>query len=1440
MTDKKSGGLSSFRVKQRRALYGYLAAAAFAATGASVQAGTATYDFGTDPATIPGVTIAGNNDTPWQASGGNPGGFLAITYPEGGQYGAILFPDADAGKLVKAFKFEADLRVGNSTGDRAADGFSVSFARGNDPVLADLGNQGNFAGGIAEGGTTTGIAVCFDTWSGNTLPDGPDLEGIIVRVDNVTINRTALPTRHGACDDNTSLQTGPRNADYWANSGDPRSPESWAGLCWKPFVIDLDETGKLSVTWKGRVILDKFQTTYFPSIGRLVLAGRTGGANENTHFDNLRINTILADSPIVGLPSGTACGFTIPIADAGPVSPVASTIVMKVDGAVVTPSVAKDGAVTVLTFDAPGGSPYASGSTHPVEVSFTDSNGKAASATRSFVVPAYSTIPATAATTSFTAGSSGFSVRVHQIDMGRGPGDANSTVNAEQQLGGGYFTATGAKADNIAQPSGTADGLFTVDTINWNQDAPGAVGNFSVNSDPAIEDAPIPGIPGTTDSNNNIAAEILTFLELKKGCHVLGVNSDDGFTVRSGHGIGGTLLGQFDGGRGAADTTFRVYVAQDGVYPIRLSWWEGGGGANVEFFSVDATGKRHLVNDRTDPLAIKAYSAGRTAGFLASTSPYPGYTGAEPRPVISATFRNDLTSVDSGSIKLIVDGATVAATPTTANGRTTVSFTPSTAYKFNTPHTARVEYTINGVAGAQNFNFSVRSIGLSDLSASSFSIEAENFDFDSGKSQTAASTMPYAGGEYDGLGSVHNVDYFQPENVPDSPLYRIDENPNVPMDSQTGAGTLDVLRPGFEVTTNYKIGWVGGGEWYNYTRTIPAGNYKIIGAQSHGDGAGTADRLVASFGVVISGKGTQNQTVVGLGSYSDPSAGGWGNNGLAVAQLNGKDAVVKLPAGEITIRATMSSGDFDWFTLSPTTDPVSSPSAVVSPASTLATTGGNRVLPLTATITDMFRSGPVAQSSIKLMVNGADVTASSTITKTATGYTVEHKPANGPVSYVLTYADTAGTYTNTGSYYSIYNAGNFVIEAEDFNHGGGQTQAAASVMPLVAGAYNNLAAVHDVDYHVTGNTPDSNLYRIGEDPNVPMDSTGDRNRGTFTLASNYKIGWADATEWYNYTRTIPAGTYNIYAAISHGDQGATAGSMALIDGATTNELGIFNMPGGTGGWGNNRLIPLTDIHGGMVAVPLSGAKTLRYTVGGGDFDYFVLTPGTATTALQDVTAPTDTITAFGGTSPGAEGVANAINNSSSKYLNFGKDPTSAPFEGPVGFVVTPAKGATVLKGVRFYTANDAENRDPADYVLEGSNDGTTFTQISAGPLALPSTRTPGGQNMLNGPSQTVTFANTTAYTTYRVTFNNVKNNTTANSMQIGEVELLGEAGSVVQGPRLTVTRSGANLTITWTDGVLQSSSTVNGGYTPVAGTSATGGTHTHPIGAENHFFRAVK
>jgi hypothetical protein len=57
-------------------------------------------------------------------------------------------------------------------------------------------------------------------------------------------------------------------------------------------------------------------------------------------------------------------------------------------------------------------------------------------------------------------------------------------------------------------------------------------------------------------------------------------------------------LGQIDVGKGGSEILFPVVVQQAGVYPLRLVYFQGGGGGNCEFFSVNGT-NRTLINDRT-------------------------------------------------------------------------------------------------------------------------------------------------------------------------------------------------------------------------------------------------------------------------------------------------------------------------------------------------------------------------------------------------------------------------------------------------------------------------------------------------------------------------------------------------------------------------------------------------------------------------------------------------------------------------------------------------------------------------------------------------------------------------------------------------------------------------------------------------------------------------
>jgi hypothetical protein len=171
--------------------------------------------------------------------------------------------------------------------------------------------------------------------------------------------------------------------------------------------------------------------------------------------------------------------------------------------------------------------------------------------------------------------------------------------------------------------------------------------------------------------------------------------------------------------------------------------------------------------------------------------------------------------------------------------------------------------------------------------------------------------------------------------------------------------------------------------------------------------------------------------------------------------------------------------------------------------------------------------------------------------------------------------------------------------------------------------------------------------------------------------------------------------------------------------------------------------------------------------------------------LDDVTTPGDPITAVNGISddaafadgsgnnpPTAEGVANAIDNTTNKYLNF--------LDYNSGFVVSPTKGAnaggTIVRILRLYSANDDSRRDPASFILEGAQSPNgPFTPIAVSNINLPGDRNATGQALNPNTQNFVDYAfnNTTAYKTYRLTFPTLRDGVGANSMQIGEVELLG-------------------------------------------------------------------
>jgi len=96
--------------------------------------------------------------------------------------------------------------------------------------------------------------------------------------------------------------------------------------------------------------------------------------------------------------------------------------------------------------------------------------------------------------------------------------------------------------------------------------------------------------PAAGDDDNNIAAEVLGYIQLTAGVHIIGSWQDDDVWIE----IGGVAVGSKVGWGGPND--FLFVVEADGCYDFRARHREGGGGAGLELHEV-IDGTRILLND---------------------------------------------------------------------------------------------------------------------------------------------------------------------------------------------------------------------------------------------------------------------------------------------------------------------------------------------------------------------------------------------------------------------------------------------------------------------------------------------------------------------------------------------------------------------------------------------------------------------------------------------------------------------------------------------------------------------------------------------------------------------------------------------------------------------------------------------------------------------------
>lgn len=444
----------------------------------------------------------------------------------------------------------------------------------------------------------------------------------------------------------------------------------------------------------------------------------------------------------------TPFGFDILIEDgkgAGAKQVEQSTIKVMLDGVDVTTSstISKAGSVTTVAYRAP--SRFQARSEHVANISFTDNNvpPRPQNQDLPFQIVSYAVLPAsvTVPEAEIDKSKAGFMWTVHQNndDGAEGPLQANSNVRALQQLNGLIIqSSTGQPYPNTADPGFQGVALAPAPApnpawaaitfeipgvINLSQTADELNGNFT-------PDLAMPGISGDLEG---VAAEVFTYLELPAGLTVMGVNSDDGFVTTAGNAstardaLAGITVGEFDAGRGAADTIFYIVAEQAGFYAFRTLWEEGNGGANIEWFTVKPDGTKVLINDTANG-GVKAYRAATSAVnpyvLAALPSSVPRLVN-QPTRSLTVVLADGTNPVDANSVKLFLNGQTISPTVTRQGKNVIAAYRAAELQIPSVVNTGKVEFKDSTGAYSRSSEWSFRNFKNIVLPAPTI---LENFD----------------------------------------------------------------------------------------------------------------------------------------------------------------------------------------------------------------------------------------------------------------------------------------------------------------------------------------------------------------------------------------------------------------------------------------------------------------------------------------------------------------------------------------------------------------------------------------------------------------------------------------------------------------------------------------------------------------------------------------
>lgn len=487
--------------------------------------------------------------------------------------------------------------------------------------------------------------------------------------------------------------------------------------------------------------------------------------------------------------------------------------------------------------------------------------------------------------------------------------------------------------------------------------------------------------------------------------------------------------------------------------------------------------------------------------------------------------------------------------------------------------------------------------------ATNFVIEAEEFDFNGGQfidNPDYTDGNPPDTNSYYGLDSVEGVDTHKGSSAgTGTAVYRAGQG--VGTKTQTGVATGELPWPKFANLVDasgtpivgHVIGDWSSGEWQNYTKTFPPGNFNVYARVS----AGVAATI--TFAHVTGGQGTSTQTTTNLGTFNFTDTSYNLYEYVPLLDNLGNLAVVNL-AGVNTVRATSgggANGDFYMFVPANTNLPVLSnvyPDGkyLFEPTNTLVFTVSS---PITT----------IATTNIQLTLNGTNVSSQLAFSGGPSTWNVSYTGLLPDQTYsaVISVVDAIGNPVHNTISIDTWNPV-FQVEAEDFDFNGGQyIDNPVPTADAEADSYFGQVGDLGIDESVAGAVPpyagaSASNYRPN-DPTATTTVTDKARRQFVNGAVDYNVGFLGPDYWQNYTKTWPAGTYNIYGRMASGANiGTIHESWQTViagwgtSGQITRNVGTFSIPT-AGGYSSYLYVPLVDQFGNYAQVTMGGTNTYR-------------------------------------------------------------------------------------------------------------------------------------------------------------------------------------------------------------------------------------------------------